>query len=358
MNQNLLVRLEYVWLDGYESKNLRSKVRYEELKVGQRGLDLRSCESVLNSCPSWSYDGSSTEQADVDNSDILLNPVRVYKNVIDDSDIPSYFVLCESLTVDEEPIASNTRASLRKTIIENFDEGYWFAPEQEYFIVDRSGKPVDFDEETQEEQGRYYCGSGRLTTGRELVELHAKTCLKMRLSVCGTNAEVAPAQWEYQLSPTDPLRAADDLWMSRYILQRLAEKSGLGVDFSPKPLGSEWNGSGCHINFSTKKMRKEGGKEYFSEIVDSLEKRHEEAMSLYGEGNKDRLTGDCETQHYSKFSWGVADRTASIRVPMFTIRNDWRGYIEDRRPAGNMDPYETYAFLVDATSRKHEYTTA
>ena len=131
-------------------------------------------------------------------------------------------------------------------------------------------------EETQEEQGRYYCGSGRLTTGRELVEVHAKTCLKMRLSVCGTNAEVAPAQWEYQLSPSDPLTAADDLWMSRYVLQRLAERSGLGVDFSPKPLGSEWNGSGCHTNYSTKSMREENGydnpmtPEFFQELNEIL----------------------------------------------------------------------------------------
>ena len=189
---------------------------------------------------------------------MLLNPVRVYANPLEETDMPSFFVLCETMTMDQvpEPLETNTRATLRESLSGNKD-GYWFAPEQEYFITNKDGTPAL--EEHAEEQGRYYCGAGGLISGRELVEMHATVCQMMRLPLCGTNAEVAPAQWEYQLSPNEPLEAADDLWMSRYLLQRLAEKANVGIDFSPKPLGQEWNGSGCHINFSTEKMREEGG---------------------------------------------------------------------------------------------------
>ena len=351
--QDMMVRLEYVWLDGYTTKNLRSKVRYENWKLDTNaGL---SRDSVLSKCPQWSYDGSSTEQAECNSSDVMLNPVRVYANPLEETDMPSFFVLCESMTMDQvpEPLESNSRANLREAISGN-TEGYWFAPEQEYFITNKDGTPLSFDAENSEEQGRYYCGAGALISGRELVEMHATVCQMMRLPLCGTNAEVAPAQWEYQLSPNEPLEAADDLWMSRYLLQRLAEKANVGVDFSPKPLGQGWNGSGCHINFSTEKMREEGGANFINSLVMKLRDTHKDAMKIYGEGNEDRLTGKCETQHYKKFTWGNADRTASIRIPMFTVRNGWKGHVEDRRPAANMDPYETYAFLVNTLENSHE----
>ena len=351
--QDMMVRLEYVWLDGYTTKNLRSKVRYENWRLDtNEGL---SREAVLSKCPQWSYDGSSTGQADTSSSDIMLNPVRVYANPLEETDMPSFFVLCETMTMDTtpEPIESNSRAILRESVSGNREE-YWFAPEQEYFIVDRTNTPINFDKDTQEGQGRYYCGAGGLISGRELVETHAAVCQMMRLPLCGTNAEVAPSQWEYQLSPTEPLEAADDLWMSRYLLMRIAEKAGVSIDFSPKPLGSEWNGSGCHINFSTKKMREEGGSKYIHGLIDQLKETHKQAMRVYGEGNEDRLTGDCETQHYDKFTHGNGDRTASIRIPMFTVRNSWKGYIEDRRPGGNMDPYEAYAFVLNTLENSLE----
>ena len=352
--QDMMVRLEYVWLDGYTTKNLRSKVRYENWKLDtSMGL---SRDAVLSKCPQWSYDGSSTKQAEVESSDVLLNPVRVYSDPMEETDMPSFYVLCETMTMDNipEPIETNTRAILRESILGNENQEYWFAPEQEFFITNKDGTPLDFDPENQEEQGRYYCGTGGLVSGRALVEAHARVCQMMRLPLCGTNAEVAPSQWEYQLSPTNPLEAADDLWMSRYLLHRLAERMELSVDLSPKPLGQEWNGSGCHINFSTKIMRETGGANYINDLVMKLRDTHKDAMKVYGEGNKERLTGKCETQHYDKFSWGNGDRTASIRIPMFTVRNGWKGHIEDRRPAANMDPYEAYAFVVNALENSYE----
>ena len=57
----------------------------------------------------------------------------------------------------------------------------------------------------------------------------------------------------------------------------------------------------------------------------------------YGEGNEKRLTGACETADINTFSYGVADRGCSVRIPRDTAAEGC-GYLEDRRPASNVDP--------------------
>jgi len=250
---------------------------------------------------------------------------------------------------DGTPHASNARSSLALLDESASREEFWWGFEQEYFIM-KDRHPLGFPNGGYPgPQGLYYCGvGGNQVRGRALVDEHLKKCLDLDIVLTGVNAEVAPGQWEFQCFSKDTLKACDDLWVSRYVLYKLSEAYGYDIDIHPKPVSGDWNGSGCHANFSTSYMRCTKDKNYFMNILDTMQDRHRLHIEGYGEGNVERLTGDHETQHINAFSWGVADRGASVRVPMLTVSDGWAGYLEDRRPASNCDPYKVAKLLVDA----------
>jgi len=315
-------KLEYIWLDGYTPEpSLRSKTKVVDSEPAK-----------VEDCPDWSFDGSSTEQAEGHSSDCLLKPVKM---IADPARINASLVLCEVLSADSSVHPSNGRGSFED------DPDLWLGFEQEYTIMDGI-KPLGFPSDGYPgPQGPYYCSVGiNNCVGREIVEEHLDVCLEAGLSVTGINAEVMKGQWEYQLFGKGAKSACDDLWLSRYLLHRTAEKYGVSIELHPKPIKGDWNGSGMHTNFSTTPIREEGGEEMIKGICEKFRGRHDDHIAAYGSDNEQRLTGLHETQSIDQFSYDVSDRGASIRIPVGTVKNGWKGYLEDRRPASNADPYK------------------
>ncbi|MEJ2359932.1 MAG: glutamine synthetase beta-grasp domain-containing protein [Gammaproteobacteria bacterium] len=328
-------KLEYIWLDGYKpTQSLRSKTMVRKDFGGS-----------LEECPMWSFDGSSTEQAEGNASDCLLKPVMI---IPDPGRKNSYLVMTEVLNADGTPHESNGRAT-----IEDDDDDFWFGFEQEYFLWDpETNLPPGFPPGGYPPpQGPYYCSVGaRNAYARDLIEEHFDMCLEAGLNVEGINAEVAPGQWEFQIFAKSAKRAGDEIWLARYILERTAEKYDLAVDWHPKPLGdTDWNGSGMHANFSNGTMREAGNEAVFTKVCDQFGKYVKECISVYGAHNEQRLTGKHETQSIDQYSYGVSDRGASIRIPIGTVEDGWKGRLEDRRPASNADPYKVAAIIVKIT---------
>ncbi len=324
-------KLEYVWLDGSAPvQGLRSKFQMKDY----------DSEPTLEDIPAWGFDGSSTNQADGGDSDCVLKPVALYPDATRED---SYLIMCEVMLPDGNPHPTNTRAG----IIDDPDA--WFGFEQEYFLT-KNGRPLGFPEVGYPApQGPYYCGVGYKSVGsvgRIIVEEHLDLCLAAAINYEGVNAEVASGQWEFQIFGKGSKRAADQIWMARYLLLRLCEAYEIDVEFHCKPIKGDWNGSGMHCNFSTNKLREEGGKEYFEALMGGFEKNCMEHIAVYGPDNDQRLTGLHETQSIDKFSWGIADRGASIRVPHSFANNDWKGYLEDRRPNSQGDPYAIAARVL------------
>ena len=319
-------KLEYLWLDGYKPvPNLRGKTQIKEFDIFP----------TLEQLPLWGFDGSSTKQAEGSSSDCVLKPVSLYPDCTRKNGV---LVMCEVLLADGSPHPSNSRA----TILDDPDT--WFGFEQEYFFY-KDGRPLGFpDKGFPAPQGPYYTGVGYANVGeiaRQIVEEHLDICLEAGINHEGINAEVAKGQWEFQVFGKGSRKAADEMWVARYILLRLAEKYGIDIEFHCKPLGdSDWNGSGMHANFSTKYLREIGGKEYFERLMKAFEAAKEEHIAVYGPDNHMRLTGKHETASINSFSWGVADRGASIRLPINFIKNGYKGYMEDRRPNSQGDPYQ------------------
>ena len=337
------IKLEYIWLDGYNpEQNIRSKTKILDKKEIEDGLKVENL-------PVWSFDGSSTKQATGDKSDCLLQPVYMIK---DPTRPEGYLVLCEVLNPDWTPHESNTRHKLRELSKVSKKHQFWFGFEQEYVLTNIQGKPLGFPTlGYPKPQGEFYCGIGSQNIeGRDVVEEHLDLCLDAGLDITGINAEVMIGQWEYQLMGKDSLKAADDLILSRYILTKTMERYQVVVDIKPKPIEGDWNGSGMHVNFSTKETRDKGGEEMFNSICDTLGFYHQEHIEVYGNDNEKRLTGLHETQSIDKFSYGVSDRGSSIRIPISTVKNNWKGYLEDRRPASNGDPYLILEKLVSNVS--------
>lgn len=325
------VKLEYIWLDGYKpTQSLRSKTKI----VNDFG-------GSLEECPMWAFDGSSTEQAEGNSSDCLLKPVAIFPDPARKS---AYLVMSEVLNADGTPHVSNGRAT-----IDDDDNDFWFGFEQEYTLWDpETDKPLGFPATGYPApQGQYYCSVGTANAfGREIVEEHLDICLEAGINVEGINAEVMAGQWEFQVFAKGAKEAGDQTWIARYLLERTAEKYGIVINWHCKPVKGDWNGSGMHANFSNSLLRTSGSEEVYSVICESFRSVIQEHIEVYGADNDQRLTGLHETQSIDKFSFGISDRGASIRIPVATVVNGWKGWLEDRRPASNADPYKVAGRII------------
>ena len=344
-NKNLLVDhvLEYIWIGGnYE---LRSKIRYIRR--------IHICDQDLLEKLVWTFDGSSTEQAETKNSEIILKPVRLFKNPLLHFDNKiSFIVLCETYHANGAPAPCNHRHDADEMFDLNIDLEPWFGMEQEYFIFDpKTNLPIGYSEDKT--QGQFYCSVGTENAfGRKISEEHLRACINCAINISGSNAEVAPGQWEFQIGICEGIEAGDHLIVARYLLIKIAEKHSMTINFDPKPIKGNWNGSGCHANFSTIPMRdgtkKHNGIYYINEAIKLLSMKHDKHMAVYGAGNEERMTGESETSSFTKFTSGIADRSASIRITNQTV-NDKCGYFEDRRPSSNCDPYLVTSHIFETT---------
>jgi glutamine synthetase len=320
---------EYIWIDGTKpSPIMRSKTRIV--------ADGKEPEI-------WGFDGSSTNQAPGEQSDCVLRPVFTCPDPIRGRD--NILVLCEVELTDFTPHPTNTRAFCVEAAEKYADQSPMFGIEQEYTFMQR-GRPLGWPETGfPAAQGPYYCGvGGEKMVGREIIERHTQACLDAGLAIEGTNAEVMMAQWEFQIGVLPAPAIGDQLWIGRWLLHRIAEDYDVVVSFDAKPMKGDWNGAGAHTNFSTKATM-----ENYDAIVtacEALGTRAKEHVLAYGAGIEDRLTGAHETASWEEFSWGASDRGASIRIP-WAVAKAKKGWLEDRRPNANMDPYVVAGMIIE-----------
>mgnify|MGYP003114086854 CR=1 FL=1 len=329
----MTVLAEYIWIDGTDpTPLLRSKTKVLQEKEQP---------------PIWSFDGSSTKQAEGTASDCILQPVFVTPDPIRGAGC--VLVLCEVYNTDETPHATNKRASCVQAENDHREHECWYGLEQEYTLM-KDGKPLGFPQDgLPAPQGDYYCGAGTgRAFGREIAEMHLFYCLQAGLKISGINAEVCPGQWEFQVGPCGTVEVGDHLWVARYLLERVAERYGVVVSLDPKPVEGDWNGAGCHTNFSTKEMRE--SYEACIQAAELLGTNVDEHISNYGHDIEKRLTGQHETCSYKEFKWGISDRTASIRIP-WQVAQEGKGYIEDRRPNANCDPYVVTKLITNTVCK-------
>jgi len=324
-------KLEYIWLDGKEPiPELRGKTQLKSFDT----------EPTLADIPLWGFDGSSTMQAEGKKSDCVLKPVRLYPDASREN---AFIVLSEVMHPDGTPHSTNQRAKIAN------DPGFWAGFEQEYFLY-QDGRPLGFPESGfPSPQGPYYCGVGFKYMGsiaRSIVEEHLELCLAAGINHEGINAEVAKGQWEFQIFAKGSTTAADDVWVARYLLMRLCEEYEVDVEWHCKPIRGDWNGSGMHTNFSTDYLRETGGKEYLEALMAAFSKNVSEHIAVYGPDNHLRLTGLHETAPIDQFRYGLSDRGASIRLPVNFIRDGYKGYLEDRRPNSEADPYQIVSRIL------------
>ena len=337
---NNKILLEYIWIDSDD--NTRSKTKIIEFDQ-EKNIELANI-------PEWNFDGSSTGQAEGKDSDVLIRPCAIYPNPFVNY-IRGYLVMCDCLNKDGTPHPTNNRIKLVETYSKTKEFEPIFGIEQEYILFERRKEPRGYeltnlpfkwfahDKPGSGPQGPYYCGvGGGVCFGRQIVDTHLEMCLKAGLSICGTNAEVMASQWEYQIGPISPLEVSDQLWVSRYILNKISESYDCVISLHPKPYKGDWNGSGGHTNFSTRSMREAGGIDTIKKACDKLAQTHQSHMEVYGKYNNERLTGLHETSSMDDFSWGISHRGKSIRIPL-NVAKEGCGYLEDRRPSANLDPY-------------------
>jgi len=343
-NYKNCVMAEYIWLDAHQVPRSKTKV-------------MTARPTKLADLPVWNFDGSSTEQAEGHNSEINIVPRAIFDDPF--RGWPHVMVVTDCYNAwDDKPAIGNTRAAFAE-LIEKYGQKHdpWYGIEQEYTLMkagkvgEKSTIPYGFNEDGSDPapQGPYYCGAGTSKAiGRPIADEHLAKCLEAGVKIAGINAEVMPGQWEYQIGPCRGLEIGDHMTAARYIMLRISESHGCVVSIDPKPRDGDWNGAGCHTNFSIKSMRDTGGIDVIKKVCEAFGKVAEEHIAAYGEGNDKRLTGKHETCSIRDFKFGVADRGASIRIPRAAEKTG-KGYMEDRRPAANCDPYLVAGRILKTT---------
>ncbi len=339
---------EYIWLDGETpAQQVRSKARIvtidDDVSFHPHGF------------PQWDYDGSSTYQASGHDSDLILQPVRVVRDPLRCHG--ARLVLCEVLRPEGAPHETNTRARLRSQLANGAAAHEpWVGFEQDYTLFEGE-RPLGFptDSAAPKSQGPFYCGVGAdRIFGRDFVEAHTQACIDAGLMIYGINAEVMPGQWEFQIGyrgidseAPDVLKVSDHLVLARWLLRRVGERFGVEPRLDPRPVTGDWNGAGNQTNFSTANMRdKATGLNAIRDAVKRLATRHDEHIAGYGYGLAEGTNSAHEPWSITEFKSGVADRGASIRIPR-AVELAGGGYLEDRRPGANCDPYTVCTLLIE-----------
>ena len=318
--------LEYLWIDGNGNRRSKTRIIYNN--------SIRNIDDI----PIWNCDGSSTGQASSEgNTEVILNPCRFFFNPLINNNCDGYIVLCETFDTDMKPLPSNHRRNAVKIFDKGLNEEPWFGIEQEYIMLHEN------KDKCLSSKGRHYCGTQTNSIERTIVEEHLAACLKANIKYAGLNSEVTRNQWEFQIGPCEGIDGADHLIVANFLLERIAEKYNVRINYSPK-LYDDQNGSGCHTNFSTNKTRLEGGIEEIYLCMEKLKNKHSEHIEVYGKYNNARLTGLHETSSYTEFSFGVGTRNTSVRIPT-QVEKEGCGYFEDRRPAANCDPYQVTSII-------------
>ncbi|XP_031636241.1 glutamine synthetase 2 cytoplasmic-like [Contarinia nasturtii] len=343
INKTLLDR--YAKLEIPENKVIVTYIWFDDcIRSKERVLNL--APTSVNDIPIWCA-GHGEDDGSL--SEWYLHPCAIYKDPFRGG--KHILVWCETYSGDGKPSITNHRNNCAKIAVKCSAEEPWFGIEQEYLFLDNDGQPLGWPKNGYPGPiGPYYCGVGAESVyGRDIVDAHLRACLYSGIRIFGTNAEVLPGQWEFQVGPSSSVSVCDDLWVGRFLLQRIAEEFGVSVTLDPKPVRGEWFGSGCHTNVSTKSMRASGGIEAINEAIEKLSKSHEKHIKAYdpngGKDNERRLNAGCVTAPIDKFSSGIADRSASVRIPK-TVADAGCGYLEDRRPASNCDPYMVVATML------------
>jgi glutamine synthetase len=307
--------VDYVWIGG--NNMLYSKIRVINDRIRN-----------LSDVPLWTFDRSSTLQGETSDSEGYLYPRRLFKCPFRKKN--GVIVLCDTYNAEGNPLKGNNRENAEKIFDKYRKEEFWFGFEQEFFLYNNeTNNPIGLSE-------NHYCGVGNRVFGRKIVEEHLDACICAGVKIVGINAEVAPSQWEFQILG-EGIESADHLWMARYLLDKICEKYNCYVKYHPKPLVG-YNGSGCHVNISTRKMREKDGIGYIMEAINKIRINHSQLIEISGENNNMRLTGTNETSDYNKFSYGIGSRDTSIRIPFETVNNK-SGYFEHRIYGANIDPY-------------------
>lgn len=331
-------KIRYLWLD--HDGEIRNK-----LKIASDFKALKNNQFKVNE---WNFDGSSTNQSTTEDSDLTIKPCRVYvpfdpqhpQNFKHEDFTREIIVLCTVHDSNGNPVLSEKRPQLESLNEKYKSNEWWFGIEQEYTLF-KGGKPLGWpSNDSPEAQGAYYCGVGQgIIDGQDISNEHVDECIIYDISIYGTNAEVMLGQWEYQIGTDDALKVSDDIIVSRYLLHRIAQKHQVKVSLHPKPMLGDWNGAGAHTNFSTKQMRNENtGKAAIDDALKQLEKTHSDCIPLYGDEIDRRLLGTHETSSIDHFSYGEKNRECSVRIPI-SVAKDGYGYLEDRRPCANINPY-------------------
>ena len=337
--------VEYIWLDADNKFRSKTKIMKNRLI------------SNVDQLPCWNYDGSSTNQATTETSEVILRPIFLCNDPFREKN--HKLAYCGTYDTSGNPLINNHYDNAYSVFdcIETHHYQPWFGMEQEFFIFDSStNAPINFD--IKNTQGKYYCSiDEHPKKERDIMEEFIERSSFAGINVCGINAEVAQGQWEFQVGPCQGILIGHTMMIARYILNRVAHLHSCKIDYSPKALGNDWNGSGCHTNYSTKFTRcgDEGksGLEVIYEYISELEKVHSEMMKSYGDENELRMSGSCETADYNVFTHSIGGRNTSIRIGNDVARNTY-GYFEDRRPASNCDPYLVSSLIFYHTCTKHD----
>lgn len=332
----------YVFVDG----------TLERTRCKTRTLDFEP--KSAEECPEWTFCALASYQwPDAGpKSEAYLSPVALFRDPFLKG--RNKLVLCEVLQHDRSPMKTNTRRSCLNAMNKAKDQQPWFGIEQEYVVTEKDGHPVDWPRDAKHKikaLGPYCYGVGAdVTSGRYISDAHYKACTYAGVKMAGTNCEGVLSQWEYQVGPLEGVDAADHLWMSRYILDRVAEDFGVLVSLDPMPYPpGNWLGSAMHTNFSTKAMRSDGGVSAIRAAIEKLKSNADADLAKYDTArvkrNKLRVGSGMYTTPLEQFTADECSKEVSVRIPR-TVVDAGKGYLEERRPGGNADPYTVCETIV------------